>query len=120
MAWNKEAAKWYRLAADQGDAEAQCNLGILYHEGQGVAQNNILAVKWLLLTANQRNADTQRILGTLHEQGHGVARSYVRALMWYKLAAMSGDEEAPEHIDSIKNLMTPTQRAEADKSASDW
>ena len=34
-----EAVKWYRLAADQGDARAQFNLGFMYGTGQGVPQN---------------------------------------------------------------------------------
>jgi uncharacterized protein len=78
------------------------------------AQNNILAVKWLLFAADQRDHDAQRLLGNLHEQGQGVARDYVRALMWYQLAATYGDTDAPVHIDNIKNLMTPAQRAEAE------
>ena len=34
-----EAAKWYRLAADQGYAEAEFNLGQLYAEGRGVEKD---------------------------------------------------------------------------------
>ncbi|MFP6745782.1 MAG: hypothetical protein VCB77_11420 [Alphaproteobacteria bacterium] len=34
-----EAAKWYRLAAEQGNAEGQRRLGTLYAEGQGVPQD---------------------------------------------------------------------------------
>jgi hypothetical protein len=33
---------------------------------------------------------------------------------------MSGDADAPEQIDNIKKLMTPAQRAEAEKRASEW
>ena len=29
-----EAVKWYRLAADQGDARAQNNLGVMYANGR--------------------------------------------------------------------------------------
>ena len=42
-----EAAKWFRLAAAQGDAEAQHNLGVLYRRGQGVPQDYVEAHKWL-------------------------------------------------------------------------
>ena len=35
--------KWFRLAADQGDAIAQCNLGAMYAKGQGVPQDYVLA-----------------------------------------------------------------------------
>ena len=30
-----EAARWYRKAADQGNASAQLNLGVSYYDGQG-------------------------------------------------------------------------------------
>ena len=41
-----EAVKWYRLAADQGNASAQRNLGIMYEYGRGLPQNNIMAHMW--------------------------------------------------------------------------
>ena len=37
----KEAVKWYRLAAAQGYAMAQSNLGSKYAKGQGVAQDRV-------------------------------------------------------------------------------
>ena len=41
------AMKWYRMAADQGHAEAECNLGAMYKNGLGVAQDSSAAMKWL-------------------------------------------------------------------------
>lgn len=41
-----EAAKWYRLAAEQGDADAQKNLGIMYEKGYGVPQDNVVSHMW--------------------------------------------------------------------------
>ena len=41
-----EAVRWYRLAAEQGFANAQNNLGVTYETGQGVLQNNILSHMW--------------------------------------------------------------------------
>ena len=43
---NKEAVKWYRLAADQGDFGAQNNLGHMYEHGLGVPQDYIQAHMW--------------------------------------------------------------------------
>jgi len=51
----KEAVKWYRLAADQGNADAQLFLGGMYNEGQGVLQDYKEAVKWYRLAAEQGN-----------------------------------------------------------------
>ena len=41
------AMKWYRMAADQGDAQAQYNIGVMYYGGQGVPQNTSEALRWL-------------------------------------------------------------------------
>ena len=46
-----EAVKWYRKAADQGDARAQFNLGIMYAKGEGVPQDYVQAHKWVNLAA---------------------------------------------------------------------
>ena len=41
-----EAVRWYRLAADQGLAGAQHNLGLMYYNGEGVLQDNVTAHMW--------------------------------------------------------------------------
>ena len=48
-----EAVKWYRLAADQGFAAAQSNLGFMYAFGRGVPQDVVQAYMWLNLSAAQ-------------------------------------------------------------------
>jgi hypothetical protein len=52
----KEAADWYRQAAEQGDARAQSNLGGMYRNGWGVAKDEREAVKWLRKARERRNA----------------------------------------------------------------
>ena len=49
----KEAIKWYRLAADQGFASAQTNLGERYEKGKGVPQDYLLAHMWFNLSGSQ-------------------------------------------------------------------
>jgi TPR repeat protein len=56
---NAEAAKWYRKAADQGHANAQYNLGVMYSTGQGVPQDYVEAHKWFNLAAS-RLTDSER------------------------------------------------------------
>jgi uncharacterized protein len=48
-----EAVKWYRLAAGQGEAHAQHNLGVMYADGQGVPQDYVLAYLWYNLAASR-------------------------------------------------------------------
>ena len=45
--------KWYRKAAEQGHANAQCNLGYCYKYGEGVETNKAEAVKWYRKAAEQ-------------------------------------------------------------------
>jgi len=45
------AVKWYTLAAEQGDAEAQNNLAIMYNNGEGVLQDYALAHMWANIAA---------------------------------------------------------------------
>jgi TPR repeat protein len=47
-----EAAKWYRLAAEQGNARGQYDLGLMYVKGQGVRQDYVQAHMWLNLAAS--------------------------------------------------------------------
>ena len=46
-----EAIKWYRKAAEQGNADAQYMLGVMYFDGFGVAQDNKLAYVWSSVSA---------------------------------------------------------------------
>ncbi|HIU97479.1 MAG TPA: sel1 repeat family protein, partial [Candidatus Ornithoclostridium faecigallinarum] len=50
--WQK-AVEWYAKAAEQGDAVAQCNLGICYANGQGVKQDRQKAIEWYTKAAQQ-------------------------------------------------------------------
>jgi len=50
-----EAVRWYRLAAEQGYANAQNNLGARYASGEGVPEDDVLAYLWYNLAAAQGN-----------------------------------------------------------------
>ena len=47
----KEAVKWYRLAAYQGNPKAQHDLGMAYYRGEGVAQDYVKAYAWVQVAA---------------------------------------------------------------------
>ena len=55
----REAAKWYRLAAEQGNAKAQNNLGVMYSNGEGVIQDNKEAYIWFSLAAIEGDEDAK-------------------------------------------------------------
>ena len=49
----KEAAKWFRMAVEQNDPEAQYYLGTLYNFGDGVEEDIDEALKWYRKSADQ-------------------------------------------------------------------
>ena len=85
--------EWEPLA-EQGHAEAQFNIGLMYDKGQGMPQDDAKAAKWYRRAAEQGDADAQNNLGAMYEVGQGVLRSYVEALKWYYRAAQQGDAYA--------------------------
>ena len=52
---HKTAVKWYTLAAEQGDVDAQFNLGVMYYKGEGVPKNFVYAHMWFNIAASQGN-----------------------------------------------------------------
>lgn len=52
----KEAPYWYKLAADQGDADAEFALAQLYRDGRGVPQDDLIAYKWFSRAAANSDA----------------------------------------------------------------
>ena len=55
-----EAARWHRLAADQGLAGAQLNLGFMYDNGRGGLKDEAEAVRWHRLAADHLERDMTR------------------------------------------------------------
>jgi len=53
---------WFKKSAEQGNVDAQANLGIMYKRGLGVPQNDDTAVFWLKKAAAQGDTDAIRVL----------------------------------------------------------
>ena len=117
---HEQAVKWFRKAAQQGDAIAQFNLGGMYEHGKGVPQDYGETLKWFQKAAEQDYFMAQFKLGAMYENGRGVAQNYVMAHMWYNLAGLLGMEIAHEERDRIAEEMTPVQIAEAQRLAREW
>ncbi len=86
----KEAARLFRLAADQGNAEGQCSLAALYERGEGVEQDFKEAARLYDLAANQGHAQAQNNLGFLYINGHSIERDVKKAVGLFRLAADQG------------------------------
>ena len=91
----------YRLIkplAEQGNAGAQNNLGIIYQEGLGVPQNYAEAVKWYRKAAEKGNANAQLLISVMYANGQGVPQDYKEAAKWYRKAAEQGIPEAQYNL----------------------
>lgn len=89
-----EAMRWYRLAADQGDANAQNNIGAMYEHGMGVPVDTAQAAKWYRLPADQGFATAQFNLALLFGWGVGVPMDEPEATRLLHKAAAQGHIEA--------------------------
>jgi TPR repeat protein len=86
-------AEWLPLA-EQDNAAAQYNLGLMYLEGNGVPQDRMEAIKWFRLAGDQGNEAAQYFLGLSYSWGISVPQDYAEAIKWYRLAADQGNAKA--------------------------
>ncbi|MDP3443270.1 MAG: tetratricopeptide repeat protein, partial [Ignavibacteria bacterium] len=73
--------------ANQGHAQAQYALGVIY--GQGADYKK--AFEWHTKAANQGYAPAQNLLGAMYAEGYGVSQNDTKAMEWYTQAAEQGD-----------------------------
>jgi TPR repeat protein len=113
----KEAAKWLRLAADQGQVLAQYLLGQCYRDGNGVQKDLTEALKWYRLAAEQGYANAQYTLGDIFYYGDGIQKDCEEAVKWFRLAADQGDEFAQSVLGECyyRGLGVPQNYEEAVK-----
>jgi hypothetical protein len=121
-----------RPLADNGVAEAQHKLGILYLQGRGVQQDTVQAREWLLKAAAQRYPEALYSLGVTFGHGEGVDPDLVESLKWFILAretwAKDPDRTSRQasllKVDDALNYLSqnlaPEQRSAAWRDARQW
>ena len=83
-----------RRLAEEGDADAQALLAVVYFNGRGVERNYAEALRWARLAAEQGNAGGRTVLGMAYHSGNGVARDPAEAARWLRPAAEQGNASA--------------------------
>ena len=112
-----EAVRWYKLAADQGYADGQHNLGTMFEEGNGVLQDYVEAVKYYRMAASQGLAISQNSLGFMYWEGKGVTRDLLRAHMWMNLSASQGFDLSSGFREKIARTLSQDQVEVAQRMA---
>ncbi|WP_116401274.1 tetratricopeptide repeat protein [Methylovirgula sp. 4M-Z18] len=95
------ALKYCAIAAAQGNAKAQDDMGLMYDYGHGTAQDYNAAFSWYVKAAKQGDSEGEYLLGGMYRFGHGVDRSDLLAAVWYKKAAKHGFAIAQSALGSV-------------------
>ena len=114
------AIKEWRPLAEQGDAAAQFNLGLLYYDGLGVPTDYVQAADWFLKSAEQDYDKAQLNLGALYGIGKGVKRDYVQAYKWLNLCAAKGDTKCTAQRDLVAKKLNASKLATAQRLSSEF
>ncbi len=104
----KQAAEWYRKAADQKSISGELHLAELYRDGDGKSfpRDMEQAAEWYRKAADQGDAGAQGTLGMLYTLGQGVAQSDVEAYFWLDLAAGVTSPNQAQYIANRQNVGT--------------
>ena len=78
---------WYKEKAEQGDVEAQFNIGMMCETGWSVPVDNKKAIRWYREAAKQGHVDAQFRLGMLYYLGLGARQSEIKGQKWIREAA---------------------------------
>ena len=87
-----------RQRAEQGDALAQHDLGLIYRAGDGVPKDEPQAMMWFRKAADQGVAEAQYNLGLMYFNGEGVVQDFTQAVAWYRRAADQGHAAAQYNL----------------------
>ena len=109
-----------RNLAFQGDADAQWQMGVRYHNGEDVPRDDAQAMQWFLRAAEQGHATAQATLGAYYWAGRGVPQDLSKAYFWSAIALVQGDENSKSRLEGLSSQMTREQVSAARQQAEVW
>jgi TPR repeat protein len=96
-----EARLWHEKAAEKGEMTSMTNLGWLYQNGKGVAQDFVKARLWFEKAAERGEPTSMHNLGILYRDGKGVPQDDARARAWFEKAAEKGVSQAMTNLGTF-------------------
>jgi len=110
----KKALEWYSLAAENGNAEAQNELGYMYFIGNGVAQDVEKGTEYFLQAAENGLAIAQHNMGIIYYTGNGVGNTdLLRSYAWMNIAAAGGHKPAIAARGYLETILSSNELAKA-------
>jgi TPR repeat protein len=104
----------FLAAAEDGHADSQFNVALMYEKGIGVGKDEKQAMVWYGKSALQGNANAQFNLGVFYENGRGTKVDFAKANEWYRKASVQGDALA---IGNLGMLYVRGQGVKENKTA---
>lgn len=93
-----QAVKYFRVAAENGYADAQNRLGCCYAKGKGITENQSEAFKWFMKAAQQGEVVAQYNVGYCYYYGEGVVENKSMAFECFMKVAQQGDPDAQYYV----------------------
>ena len=92
--------------AEQGDTDAQLDLGRMYFDERGdMPPDYPRAAAWFKKAAKQGDADAQYQIGYMYYHGLGVPEDQARAAAWLEKAAEQGHADAQRNLEIIEEVL---------------
>lgn len=95
------AALWFEKAAQGGIANADYNLGVMYHQGMGVKPDLAKAISWYRKAADQDHPEALYNLAIAYFDGVGTEKNPEMAIALFKKAAALGIAQAAYNLGAI-------------------
>ncbi len=120
----RRAFKLFNLAAKNGHAPAQFEVGRAYLRGKVIKHNPKMGKRWIMASANKRHAPAMALLGTIYWAGEVARKSRERGLMWYTLAkenaCASINPEIYDRYEEVYTEATVDERSKAENFVYRW
>lgn len=97
----KQAYKWYKRFAEQGHADAQYRLAMMYDTGKGIYRSSSKAYEWYLKAAEQDDVKAQLNIGGMYASGNGRPQDYEKAYEWFMKSANNGYASSQYNIGTL-------------------
>jgi TPR repeat protein len=115
----EEAIAIWTTLAEQGNVQAQFNLGFIHEFGYGTGADYAAAFHWYLRAAENGHEQARRFVAWMYETGKGVARDVERAREWQRIAAVAAEPDAVAHddFDAAAQALFEHLQAELERAA---
>jgi TPR repeat protein len=117
----REAARWFRAAAESGNDQAQFQLGSLYARGDGIEKDGAAAIEWLTKSAAQGNTRAMGLLAAELFSRSRDEQDLIDAYVWSHLAAEHDPVQAMTSARSvIAQYCNDEQKKRGEQAIADW